>query len=94
MRWLCLVICVSACSTGGVDVWGGQSSVVEVRGYSFKVIHSSERAEAFRLTSKRRPKSRVIFAAAGRAMEIVSGCRVVKSSLSGDVALIKADLLC
>jgi len=88
------VICLSACSVGGVDVWGGQSSVVEAGGYRFKVIHTRNRAEAYRLTAKLRPRSRVIFAAARDAMERASGCKVVGSSLSGDVALVEADLLC
>lgn len=93
MRWICLLL-VMGCSTGGVDVWGGQSSVVDAGGYRFKVIYTSDRAEAYRLTTKFRPKARVVFAAARSAMEQASGCKVVQSSMSGDVALVEADLLC
>lgn len=94
MRWLCVLMCLSGCSAGGVDVWGGTSEVVEAGGYRFKVIYTSDRAEAYRLTTRLRPKSRQVFAAARVAMEQASGCRVVQSTISGDVALIEADLLC
>lgn len=94
MRVVGPLIILAGCSTGGVDVWGGKSQIAEAGGYRFKVIYTQDRAEAYRLTTRLRPRARDVFAAASSAIEQASGCPVIASTLSGDVALVEADLLC
>ena len=85
---------MAGCSVGGVDVWSGDTAKIDAGGYRFKVIYNDQRAEAYRQGLQFRPDAREVFAAARIAMERASGCRVVISSIRGDVALVEADLLC
>ncbi|WP_299194140.1 hypothetical protein [uncultured Litoreibacter sp.] len=91
---LALTACIAACSTPGVEVWGGTNSRQSVGAYSFTVNHTRTRAEAYRTNFALRPPRAEVFASAALAMELASGCKAVRGSLSGDVALIKADLIC
>ncbi len=87
-------VILTGCSTPGVQVWGGVSQAVDAGGYSFKVNHTLERAEAYRTSFELRPKAGPIFIAAVQAMEQASGCKVDKTTINGDVARIVADLKC
>ncbi|WP_394197590.1 hypothetical protein [Litoreibacter albidus] len=84
----------SACAAPGISVMGGQTGVARVGEYSFTVHHKGSRAEAYRTNVMARPQAREVFAAGATAIEQVTGCRVIRSSVRGDVALIQGDLLC
>jgi len=96
MRILLTVILVvlAGCSTPSVRVMGGVKGTADVGPYSFVVRHKGARAEAYRMNKMLRPKARDVFAAGATAIERVSGCHVVRSSVRGDVAIIEADILC
>ncbi len=93
-RFAILVVFLGACNTPSVDQWGGQSSAQSVGAFTFTVHHRSDRAEAYRTNLAWRMNRATVFEAAARAMEQASGCKAVRGSLAGDVALIKADLIC
>lgn len=88
------LLILAACAAPSIGVTGGQSETVEVGAYVFDVNYKGARAEAYRANVVWSPKSHEIFAAGATAMEQVTGCHVVRSSLRGDVALVQADLLC
>jgi hypothetical protein len=73
---------------------GGAKGTVAVGPHSFTVRYKGTRAEAYRTNKMLRPKAREVFAAGATAIERVSGCHVIRSSVHGDVALVEADILC
>lgn len=83
-----------ACAAPSVGVMGGRSGSTQVGAYEFDVNFSGTRAEAYRSNIVFRPKARDIFAAGATAIEQVTGCEVVRSSVRGDVAIVEADILC
>lgn len=85
---------LAGCSAPGVEVWGGTTSKQMAGGHSFSVTHTRTRAEAYRTNATLRPSRASVFEGAALAIEQASGCKAVRSSLSGDVALVKADLIC
>ena len=85
---------VAGCSAPGVEVWGGTTSKQSVGGHSFTVNHTRSRAEAYRTNMAFKPSRAAVFESAARAMEQASGCRAPRSTLVGDVALVKGDLIC
>ncbi|NNK78282.1 MAG: hypothetical protein HKP40_06175 [Litoreibacter sp.] len=89
-----LLMLLSACNTSGVPVWNGQSTVVQSGAHRFRVVHTRTRAEAYRINPILRPKTREVLPAAVNAIDQVTGCAVDRTSLRGDVALVKADLIC
>ncbi|PTX57522.1 hypothetical protein C8N43_2192 [Litoreibacter ponti] len=93
LPYLNLLILV-ACGAPSMGVIGGQSERVTVGDYVFEVNFKGSRAEAYRTNTLWAPKARQVFAAGATAMEQVTGCHVVRSSVRGDVALVQADLLC
>ena len=95
MRFLGLIVfLVCGCAAPSVGVIGGEKERVEVGKYAFTVRHKGSVAEAYRANRVVRPKAREVFAAGATAIERASGCHVVRSSIRGDVAYIKADILC
>lgn len=94
---VCQMICLmflTACAAPGVGVMGGRSGSAQVGAYSFDVNFTASRAEAYRSNIVLRPDAREVFAFGATAIERVTGCRVVRSSVTGDVALVQADILC
>ena len=87
-------LALAGCAAPGVDVWGGTSSAQVVGGHSFTVNHTRKAAEAYRTSRAWRVPEAQVFASAAIAIEQASGCKVAKDSLSGDVALVKAELIC
>jgi len=96
MRFILVSIAatLAGCSAPGVEVWGGTTSKQIAGGHRFTVNHTKTRAEAYRTNVALRLSRQAVFDGAALAMEQASGCKAVRSSLSGDVALVKADLIC
>ncbi|WP_298258867.1 hypothetical protein [uncultured Litoreibacter sp.] len=94
MRFLAIFLLFCSCSTPSVGLMGGAKETVQVGQYSFTVRHKGDSAEAYRTNMMRRPKAREVFAAGATAIERVTGCHVVRSTVSGDVAYLRADILC
>ncbi|MCY4179686.1 MAG: hypothetical protein OXC60_09185 [Litoreibacter sp.] len=84
----------AGCAAPGVDVWGGASSAQVADGHSFTVNHTRKNAEAYRTNRAWRLSETEVFASAALAMEQASGCKVARDTISGDVALVKAELIC
>ncbi|MFY0690565.1 MAG: hypothetical protein JXR14_01430 [Paracoccaceae bacterium] len=94
-RALAILLCLlAACNSSGVPVWNGQSTVVQSGAHRFRVVYSHSRAEAYRINPVLRPKMREVLPDAVAAIRQVTGCAIDRSSLRGDVALVKADLIC
>lgn len=89
-----LLMVLVACGAPSIGVTGGQRESVKVGDYVFEVNFKGARAEAYRSNVIWAPKARQVFAAGATAMEQVTGCHVIRSSVRGDVALLQADLLC
>ena len=94
-----LLLCVllpllSACAAPGVGAMGGSKGSATVGAYSFDVKFRGGHAEAYRSNIALKPKARDVFAAGATAIERVTGCHVIRSSVRGDVAVIQADILC
>lgn len=85
---------LAGCSAPGVEVWGGTTSKQVAGAHKFTVNFTSTRAEAYRTNPVWRPSRGDVFERAAQAMEKASGCKAVRGSLSGDVALVEADLIC
>lgn len=87
-------IILAGCSTPGVEVWGGTTSKQVAGGHNFTVNHTQSRAEAYRTNFVFKPPRAEVFESAAQAIEAASGCKVPRSSLVGDAALVKAELIC
>ncbi|SFR33425.1 hypothetical protein [Litoreibacter janthinus] len=85
---------LTACGAPSVGLKGGRNGTSQVGVYAFRVNYNDTRAEAYRTNIMRRPDARNVFAAGATAIEQVTGCSVVRSSVTGDVALVQADILC
>ena len=85
---------LAACAAPGVAVWGGGQSDIEIGEMRFTVNHTETRAEAYRRNIQFRPNRAEVFGSAVLAIEQISGCSVLQSSVSGDVALVQAEISC
>lgn len=90
--FLCLVL--QACNAPVMSMRGAHRAEVSAGGFDFNVFHTTQSAEAHRTTFAMRPDARLVFASARKAILQASGCAVDETSWSGDVALIKVDLIC
>lgn len=88
------LLILAACAAPSIGVIGGKSDTVEVGAFVFDVNYKGAQAEAYRANIVWSPKEREVLAAGATAMEQVTGCHVVRSSLRGDVGVVQADLLC
>lgn len=88
------VICLAGCNGPGVALIGTPAQTVTVEGATFNVFVKGERAEAVRTNFEFGATVRSVFPRAIQAMEQVSGCNVLRESVVGDPAHIKADLNC
>ena len=88
------LLILAACASPGVAVWGGDQRDIEIGEMRFTVHHTQTRAEAYRRNMQLRPNRAQVFGAAVLAIEKVSGCSVFQSSVSGDVALVQAEISC
>jgi len=88
------LLILAACAAPSIGVMAGNSERVEVGPYQFTVNYKGAQAEAYRANVVWSPKAHEVFAAGAVAIEQASGCKVVGSSLRGDVTLVQADLSC
>ncbi|PKP83945.1 MAG: hypothetical protein CVT80_10965 [Alphaproteobacteria bacterium HGW-Alphaproteobacteria-2] len=91
---VCLALLVAGCNTLGPGHGYPLPLVVQVEDSTFRVYHDGTRAVAIRINPDFNPRAGKIFSHARRAMEQASGCRVLPSTLEGDMTMIRADLIC
>lgn len=75
---------LAACNTAGPHFRGLPATTVTVEGSTFDIRVNDELAEAIRTNAEYAPRFGPIQARAGKAMEMVSGCRV--KEVRGDQA--------
>ena len=95
MRFLQTVLfltLLTACDTPTLEFSGVPPNRVVVDGSTFDVRVLGTTAQALRLNMELAPNGRKVFPKAKKAIEQVSGCAA--ETLSGDAALIHADLKC
>jgi hypothetical protein len=91
---LLLVALLSACDSPAPAMMGAEAGDIVVDGVAFTVRQRDTRAEAIRRTMMPNPSIGTVYPRALRAMQEVTGCRVIEDSLRGDVAVMRADLDC
>jgi hypothetical protein len=91
---LLLVVLLSACDSPAPAMMGAEAQDIVVDGVAFTVRQRDTRAEAIRRTMMPNPSIGTVYPRALRAMQEVTGCRVIEDSLRGDVAVMRADLDC
>ncbi len=89
---LCAALFLAACNTAGPHFRGLPATQVTVDGSTFDVRVRGELAEAMRVNMQYAPRFGPIRDRAGRAMAMVSGCRV--KDVRGDQALATGLLDC
>jgi len=89
-----LPLLIAACSGPSPSLIGNIGQPITVEGGDFIVYVQGNRAEAVRTNFEFPATVRSVFPRAIRAMELVSGCEVPESGVTGDPALIKARLRC
>ncbi len=93
-RVLCLTLLLAACDSPSPAMMGETSVHVRSGGMDFSVRIRGTRAEAIRTNMTWNPGIGQIYPHARLAMEQVSGCTVVESTLRGDTNVMRADLDC
>ncbi|MEP5760740.1 MAG: hypothetical protein ABJ327_15805 [Litoreibacter sp.] len=93
-KLICLCLVLQACNAPLMSMQGAQRTTGSAGGFDFNVFHTLHQAEAHRTNTVFRPDGKAVFAAARTAIIEVTGCAPDEGSWSGDVALIKVDLLC
>ncbi len=91
-RMLVLFLLLMACDTPSRDFRESPAQRVTVEDSVFDVRLMNGRAEALRLNSEWAPRLSSVEPRARVAMEVVSGCQVIR--LRGDQAMMIADLRC
>ncbi|MFL4469900.1 hypothetical protein ACERZ8_08505 [Tateyamaria armeniaca] len=81
---LCPLVLLAACNTAGPHFRGLPATTVTLDGSTFDVRVNGKLAEAIRTNPEYAPRFGPIRARAGKAMEMVSGCRV--KEVRGDQA--------
>lgn len=89
--WFCL-LALLACNTPGLDFVGAPPTRLSVSGATYDVRLAGNRAEAIRLNPTYAPRLGAFEFTARAAMEIVSGCTVIK--IKGDAAQLVGTLDC
>lgn len=92
IRVLALLLLLAACNTAGPQFRGLPATTVTVDGSTFDVRVRDNRAEAIRTNVEYAPRFGPIRERAGKAMAMVSGCKVV--DVGGDQAMAVGRLNC
>lgn len=92
MRWLLVLLCVSACNAPSPYFGGAEVTRVRVEGSVFDVRRKGRLAEAVRVNSEYAPRLGPIARRAEIAMEVVTGCDVLQ--IRGDAAQILGIMNC
>ncbi|MBN2907120.1 MAG: hypothetical protein JXJ18_10470 [Rhodobacteraceae bacterium] len=94
MKWLLYIgvlVALGACDAPGPGFAGHPATRVTVDGSTFAVRQNGDRAQAIRLNVERR---KGVMARAFAAMEQATGCTIRPGTLSGDPAVIYAQIAC
>lgn len=86
-----LALALAACDSPGPDFAGLPGTRVTVDGSTFSVRRKGNTAQAIRLNMERRAG---VMARGFTAIERATGCQVRPGTLSGDPAVIYAELTC
>ncbi|MEM8690624.1 MAG: hypothetical protein AAGG57_01945 [Pseudomonadota bacterium] len=92
MRWLCVLLALSACNSAGPHFRGLAATQITVDGSTFDVRVRDELAEAIRINPQYAPRLGLIERRGSQAMAIVSGCEV--KEVRGDQAQLLGILKC
>lgn len=85
---------LTACNTPSAEFQGIEPQIVNVAQSTFEVRVNGNAAEALRTNSEYSPSMSYVADRATTAIEHASGCTVLAGSLSGDPAMVRADLSC
>ncbi len=88
------LLILAACDSPHPAFNAVQRQTITVQGSTFQIRIRNDIAEAIRTNFEFNPKSRAIFPKATKAIEMVSGCKVVPDSMEGDPALVRARIDC
>ena len=91
---LCITLVLMSCSSPGNRFRGVEPVQASVQGSDFDVYHLGEDVTAIRMNFEVLPKLVVTTARALVAIELATGCKVVRDSVKGDQALIEARVVC
>lgn len=96
MRRAILLLALLLAACGLPDPRDGltETGTAEANGHSYRVNWNAKVAQVTRTNPTWRPDFAEVALGAVRAAEAVTGCRVLPSSLSGDVSLIEVTLDC
>ena len=82
---------LAACDAPSPSMRGSVTREVTIEGSTFTVHRLGDRAEAIRTNFEYRDG---VMARGHRAIELATGCQIVRGSFTGDPALMKAKLNC
>ena len=86
--------CLGACASPSPRFLGADRHDVVVEGSRFAVFHRADEVEVYRLSKEFLPRESAILLRAVQAIEMSTGCSVRPRSMSGDQALITAEVDC
>ncbi|MEE9454768.1 MAG: hypothetical protein V3V13_10350 [Paracoccaceae bacterium] len=89
-----LLITLMACSSPSLKFSGISPVQVAVEGSVFDVYSNGKEVQAIRVNFQVLPSMSTTIARAISAIESATGCKVVPSSITGDQALVKANITC
>lgn len=85
---------IAACASPAPEFIGADQTRLELGGVRFAVFQRGNRAEAIRLDRIPAARHREMPVLLVQAMEQATGCTVIRPSLAGDTAEIRATLRC
>jgi len=96
IRWLAPVafLFFTACDSPSPAFMGADATIIVVQGSQFSVHRRDDWVEVYRTSFEYLPRREVVLARAQVAIEQATGCTVKPRSLTGDQALIRAQLKC
>jgi len=89
-----VVLVLAGCNSPSPSMLGAPMAEVEIAGSRFAVRRSGDRIEAMRLSPELSPNKRATALKAAVAIEQLTGCRIRPGSVSGDQAMVRAELDC
>lgn len=91
---LVLVFGLAACASPSPRFIGAASKEIEVAGSRFTVFRRGDEVEAFRTSREWLPRQSEVFMRAEAAIRAATGCDVRPNSMTGDQAIVRAELDC
>ena len=90
----CVYLALISCSSPGRDFGGIEPVRIDVEGSEFDVHVKGDEVRVIRMNYELLPNLAVTASRAIAAMEVVTGCRVINGSFSGDQAMAAARVKC